>query len=157
FNIEASYGRLREACHTEVDGTSIDTLEEVAGSLGLIAEQVIVPLDHVLLGELALSPALVVVRNPDGTAHFVVAWRQVGRMVQVMDPARGRVWIAKRQYLERLAVHTTTVPAESWRAWAGSDAFLDPLAQRLRAIGLSKSDGAARIAAAAQDETWRGL
>jgi hypothetical protein len=28
FGIEASYGRLREACHTDVDGTSIDTIEE---------------------------------------------------------------------------------------------------------------------------------
>jgi ATP-binding cassette subfamily B protein len=29
FGIKTSYGRLREACHTSVDGTSIDTLEEL--------------------------------------------------------------------------------------------------------------------------------
>ena len=46
--ISVSYGRLREACQTDVDGTSIDTLEEVAVQLGLRAEQVMIPLDHVL-------------------------------------------------------------------------------------------------------------
>ena len=30
FGITVSYGRLREACQTDVDGTSIDTLEVVA-------------------------------------------------------------------------------------------------------------------------------
>ena len=28
FGLPASYGRLREACQTDVDGTSIDTIEE---------------------------------------------------------------------------------------------------------------------------------
>ena len=41
FGIRVSYGRLREACQTDVDGTSIDTLEEVAlplpaGGLGIL-------------------------------------------------------------------------------------------------------------------------
>ena len=35
FGIHASYGRLREACQTDVDGTSIDTMEAVARQLGL--------------------------------------------------------------------------------------------------------------------------
>ena len=48
FYIPVSYGRLREACQTDVDGTSIDTLEEIAGQLGLQAEQVMLPVDHVL-------------------------------------------------------------------------------------------------------------
>ena len=40
FHIPVSYGRLREACQTSVDGTSIDTIEVVARQLGLDAEQV---------------------------------------------------------------------------------------------------------------------
>ena len=39
--IPVSYGRLREACQTSVDGTSIDTIEAVANHLGLAAEQVL--------------------------------------------------------------------------------------------------------------------
>jgi ABC-type bacteriocin/lantibiotic exporter with double-glycine peptidase domain len=60
--VAASYGRLREACQTDVDGTSIDTLEEVANQLGLDAEQVMLPLDHLLLPESRALPALLVVR-----------------------------------------------------------------------------------------------
>ena len=37
FGRPVSYGRLREACHTEVDGTSIDTIEEIAQQLSLNA------------------------------------------------------------------------------------------------------------------------
>ena len=46
YGINASYGRLREACQTDVDGTSIDTLEETAKQLGLDAEQVMTLPDH---------------------------------------------------------------------------------------------------------------
>ena len=52
--LSVSYGRLREACQTDVDGTSIDMLETVAVQLGLHAEQILVPVDH-LFG----SPVLV--------------------------------------------------------------------------------------------------
>ena len=48
FGLPVSYGRLREACQTDVDGTSIDTLEDVAVQLGLEAEQIMLPVDYVL-------------------------------------------------------------------------------------------------------------
>lgn len=51
FGIPISYDRLREACQTDIDGTSIDTLEEIANQIGLDAEQIMVPLDHVLLAD----------------------------------------------------------------------------------------------------------
>src|ERR1700694_3394712 len=67
FGIAVSYGRLREACQTDVDGASIDTLEVVAAQLGLEAEQVMLPEDHLLLPESAVLPAVVVVRSPNGS------------------------------------------------------------------------------------------
>jgi ABC-type bacteriocin/lantibiotic exporter with double-glycine peptidase domain len=88
--IPVSYGRLREACQTGVDGTSIDTLEQVARQLGLPAEQVMVPADHLALPAAALLPAIVVARQADGATHFVVVWRRLGPWLQVMDPAQGR-------------------------------------------------------------------
>ena len=48
FGISVSYARLREVCRTDVDGTSVDRLEQIANELGLDAEQVMVPVDHVL-------------------------------------------------------------------------------------------------------------
>jgi len=37
--VRASYGRLREACQTDVDGTSIEALEETARALVLISQE----------------------------------------------------------------------------------------------------------------------
>src|SRR5690606_37845293 len=91
--VSASYERLREACQTDVDGTSIDTIEEAAVELGLAAEQRIVPVDHVLQGESAALPAIAITRQPDGSNHFVVLWSQLAGRVQVMDPAVGRRWV----------------------------------------------------------------
>ena len=79
FGIQASYGRLREACQTDVDGTSINAVEDVAARLGLSAEQSMMPVDHVLLPEASALPAIVVVRLPDASTHFVVLWRRHGK------------------------------------------------------------------------------
>src|SRR5947209_1936883 len=87
WRIPVSYGRLREACQTDVDGTSIDTLEEVGQQLGLAAEQIMVPPDHVLLHSTHALPAIVVVRHTSGVTHFVIAWRRHGPFIQMMDPA----------------------------------------------------------------------
>src|SRR5688572_14374691 len=65
FGISASYGRLREACQIDVDGSSIDTLEEISNQLGLEADQIMVPTDHVGLAEARTFPAIIVVRLPN--------------------------------------------------------------------------------------------
>ena len=57
FGAYLSYGRLREACQTDVDGTSIDTLEDVARMLGMEAAQLVLPADLVLLETSECLPA----------------------------------------------------------------------------------------------------
>src|SRR5689334_176713 len=89
FGIPVSYGRLREACRTSVDGTSIDTLEEVAVKLGVRARQNLVPVDHVIQPESESLPAIAVVSLPNGLLHFVVIWSRIGSWLQIMDPATG--------------------------------------------------------------------
>ena len=131
FGIRASYGRLREACQTDVDGTSIDTLEEIANQLGLAAEQVMVPPDHLCIPGQELLPAIAVVRLPGGILHFWVLWRRHGRFVQVMDPALGRRWLSLEVVLSQLHLHQMSVSADDWRTFAGSADFLDPLRHRL--------------------------
>jgi hypothetical protein len=155
FGIRAHYGRLREACHTTVDGSSIDTLEDLAGKLGLDAAQMMVPVEHVLLRESDALPALVVVRLPSGLTHFVVVWRMLGPWVQVMDPGRGRRWMSKRDLLRDLYVHEMPAPAADFAAWTREPGFLDPL--RLRLQGLGVRDAGQRIATAAAGEDWRPL
>jgi ATP-binding cassette subfamily B protein len=157
FGLPVSYGRLREACHTDVDGTSIDTVESLAGELGLHAEQVLLPVDQVLATESAALPGIIVTSDPAGGAHFVVAWNQPGPFVQVMDPARGRLWLRKPRFLASLYVHAADVPAADWRAWAGTPEFIGPLRGRLTALRIARAEQDALLGTAEADPTWRGL
>ena len=157
FQIAASYGRLREACQTEVDGTSIDTLEDVAVQLGLVAEQIMLPADHLLLPEPELLPALVVTVLPNGLTHFVVAWRRHGRIIQVMDPGVGRRWVPQQRFLKEVYRHTMTVPAQAWREWAGSEGLCVPLRHRLAAVGLDVPAVARLLEEACEDPGWGAL
>jgi ATP-binding cassette subfamily B protein len=155
--IPASYGRLREACQTGVDGTSIDALEEAACRLGLAAEQVMIPLEHVFLAESGALPALLVVRQPDGALHFVVAWRRLGPWLQVMDPALGRRWVRWRDFSATLFRHELPVATRDWREWAESSDFLDPLRRRIAALGVVPADAERLLGRALAYPGWFGL
>lgn len=157
FRIPVSYGRLREACQTDVDGTSIDTMEEIAVQLGLDAEQIMVPPDYVLLDEAEALPAIAVVVLTSGVTHFVVAWRRHGRAVQVMDPAVGRRWPTREQFVSTLHVHTQLAPLSVWREWATSEKFLSPLRRKLTDLGCPKRDAVRLAEGAAAHHGWRPL
>lgn len=156
FGRLVSYGRLREACQTDVDGTSVDTLEEIAVQLGLEAEQVILPLDHLLLPESRALPAMVVVQLSSGLTHVVVVWRRHGPFVQLMDPATGRRWISTGRFLKDVYIHELQVAADDWEEWAQSPDFLIPLGRRLHDLGLSQLSSAL-IEEAIGNCSWIGL
>ncbi len=155
--IRASYGRLREACQTDLDGTSIDTLEEAAVTLGLDAEQIMLPADHLLVPEAAALPAMVVVRQPSGLTHFVIVWRRHGGWLQIMDPATGRRWPTGRRFLSELYIHQLPVPAAAWREWAGGDESRATLTARLARLGLRKRRSRRLIDDAAAEPDWAPL
>ena len=157
FGIPVSYGRLREACQTGVDGTSIDTMETTAVALGLEAEQILIPLDHLLLPESRSLPAIVVVRLSSQATHFVVVWRRYSSWLQVMDPAVGRRWTHVRDFLRDVHLHTQSVPAEAWRDWAASDQFTKGLKARLKALGAGRSEADASVEKALTDPGWRSI
>jgi predicted double-glycine peptidase len=156
FGIPASYARLQEACQTDVDGTSINTIEQIAVALGLEAEQVMLPLDHVLLEASTALPALVVVRRENVT-HFLIAWRRQGPFVQVMDPAKGRRWLRVSAFEQELYRHAQPVPASAWREWAGDEEFAGGLRERLAALKVPTASRQRLIDAATADASWRGL
>ncbi|HET9989323.1 MAG TPA: cysteine peptidase family C39 domain-containing protein, partial [Kofleriaceae bacterium] len=154
FGLDASYGRLREMCQTSLDGTSIDAIEEVVIRLGLDAEQVIIPPEH-LLSPASVSPGIVVARQPAGAPHFIVLWkRQLGR-AQIMDPSKGRRWVRPDDLARELYEHEMELPADAWRDWASEPLFVKPLELRLRALGAR--DPASYVARALEDPTWRGI
>lgn len=154
FGISASYGRLREACQTGLDGTSIDTLEEVANRLGVVAEQVMLPPDQLFGAKGITLPALIVAKLPAGPTHFIVVWRQAGSWLQVMDPATGRRWVRTDAFLDDVFRHELSVPSADWRQWADSGEFEAPLLSGMAALGIGKSDSLRFIAAARSDRNW---
>lgn len=157
FGISASYGRLREACQTDVDGTSIDALEEAALQLGLDAEQVVVPFDHLLMPEAEVLPAIVALWLPGKLTHFVVAWRRHGGFVQVMDPSTGRRWPSTVRFLHELYCHEMEIQADDWMAWATSDDFLLPFRRRLVDLGVSGADSDQLIRRGLDAGSWQVL
>jgi ABC-type bacteriocin/lantibiotic exporter with double-glycine peptidase domain len=155
--IHVSYDRLREVCQTSLDGTSIDTIEQVANELGVDAEQIIVPVDHVLLPEARINPAIIVVRLPNSFTHFVVLWKKLGGLIQIMDPAAGRLWPGTKGFLDQVYVHQHVVSAQAWREWAGSDDFCRALTHRARILGISAKMTSSLMEAVAANPNWQGF
>jgi ABC-type bacteriocin/lantibiotic exporter with double-glycine peptidase domain len=155
FGLPGDYGRLREACQTSVDGTSIDTMEQLANRLGLDAEQIVVPPDHAAIPEAGAFPSITVVRLPNGFTHFVVLWRRVAGKVQVMDPMAGRRWAAIDEIAKELYIHELTVPAEAWREWAGGKEFGDALRRRMLDLGITPAKASYLLGLAMAEPRWR--
>lgn len=154
FGIPVSYGRLREACQTDVDGTSIDTIELVANQLGVAAEQMVLPVDHLFLPGVDVLPAVLVVRHGNGATHFVVVWRRYGRWLQVMDPSIGRRWVSCDTFAQEIFRHRHGVAEPEWRAWAATDDFQRPLRRRLSLLGTPDAVSSALIKRASGDAGW---
>lgn len=152
FGIRASYGGLREAANTDVDGTSIDTIEDLAIALGVDASQAVVPAEHVLLPAARNLPCIAVVKLPSGVLHFVVLWRVVGPWVQVMDPGVGRRWMSHARVLGQLYRHEMALPRADWQAHAASPDFERPLIAEIRALGVTERDARQLVAEAGTRE-----
>jgi ABC-type bacteriocin/lantibiotic exporter with double-glycine peptidase domain len=157
FQIPVTFGRLREACQTDVDGTSIDALEVVANQLGLNAEQVMLPIEHLFLATAQVLPAIVVVRHADLATHFVVVWRRLGQYLQVMDPSIGRRWVSCQRFADEVFCHEQRVLAVEWRKWAATGEFLIPLKEQLSEVGVSGVVSSELIARASRNDLWFGL
>lgn len=156
FGWSVHLGHLREACQTDVDGTSIDTLEDLARQLGMAPVQTLVPLAHLARPDCLPLPAVVVTATPDGARHFVLLWRRWRRWVQVMDPAAGRRWMRWDQLAGLLYVHTmAAAPAVAGR-WLAAPPVRAGLAARLGALGagplLDKVEGFGAL-----DALWQAL
>jgi len=157
FDIPVNYGHLREACMTDVDGTSIDTLEEISVALGLDAAQTMVPADHLLLPETQALPALVIVQLPNGLTHFVVVWRVHRFFVQIMDPGTGRAWWTRRGLLNDLYLHALPIDEEFAHAWISGESFLHPLQARLLRLDIRAAQVEELIETALEEDTWQAI
>ncbi len=151
LGVACSYDRIRDACHTGADGTSIDALEDLCVALGLEAYQELAPMADAATILEAQAPCVVVVRGPGDAPHFVVVWRAFAGWFQLMDPGRGRRWVSRQELLQELHSHRQRFDdAETFRDWfvtttwyqcargrtrdLGAPGALDPLPDDVRTI-----------------------
>ncbi len=140
LGVSVHLGHLREACETDVDGTSIDTLQTLAQRLGLRAVQTLVPVAHLRVPEALPLPAVLVLEKPDRMKHFVLLWRRRGAKVQVMDPSRGRLWMRWEDLLREVHVHRAPVSAQVLQRWVRGPSVMAGLGARLMDIGASDDE-----------------
>jgi len=159
FGVEVEYGKLVDLL--EVDsrgGASIDTVEDVANRLGLDAQQVMIPQDHLFLPGGHRGPMIVVATAQGTLKHFLVLWRVSGDRVQVMDPASGlRTWVDQSELRKRLYVHEMAVPATAWKEWSRGPDFRGGLFARMRGVGMPASAIERLWTRASADESLRGM
>jgi ATP-binding cassette subfamily B protein len=74
-----------------------------------------------------------------------------------MDPAAGRRWPRRAEFLDQLYLHTQEVDAVDWREWAGEDEFLDVLRDRLGDLHVPPGSISRWIEQALADPGWRSL
>jgi ABC-type bacteriocin/lantibiotic exporter with double-glycine peptidase domain len=147
FGLATDISDLRERCHTDVDGTSIDELERLALELGLHAEQRLLPAD-MALADASLFPAIAVVRLESGEPHFIVAWRRTRAGVAVMDPAIGAYTMSLGDFAARLWRHELRIDRIDWQDYVATPEFAGPMVRRLVTTGFSAARARARVNAA---------
>jgi ABC-type bacteriocin/lantibiotic exporter with double-glycine peptidase domain len=153
--LDVSYPRLREACQTDVDGTSIDTLEDLAQRFGLDAEQVMLPSDFVLDVRNGNLPCIAVVTLPNGLTHFVVIWRARWGGFEVMDPSRGRCLLRRDELEAVLYRHSLEVGAGDWLEYARSEPFAHALHGALDELGIAGDDADRLVERPLRGGDWR--
>lgn len=146
--LTADVDALRDVCATDVDGTSVDDLEEVACALGLDAEQVVVPWAQAVALPAAYLPAIVLTLTPDGYVHFVVAWRVARGRIDLVDPAVGRRRVRLADFAREVLTHELVAPTAAWAEYADGDDARRALLARLRRAGRSEAEAEAVVAAA---------
>jgi ATP-binding cassette subfamily B protein len=151
------YGRVREACQTAVDGTSIDALEDLAVALGFRAQQVMLPVEQLVDPLFNVLPAIVVIRLPNGWPHFVVVWKRHGPWLQVMDPAVGRRFWPVNRFLDNIYRHHLTIPATAWEEHLRSCSTRTQFQARLGRLGFSRANSQDILESVLARPGWQSL
>jgi hypothetical protein len=106
---------LSRQCKVDDTGASIDDVEDVANTYGLIAEQqLFAPADLCAPAGVTL-PAILIVRREGGALELVNVWRRRRDEVQVMDPWSGVSWVKCATLQERAYVHEMVIDGKTHR------------------------------------------
>ena len=155
FGVSVSYGRLREACQTDV-GWHLDQHPGRYCHPAWTARRASnVACGSSFIARSGCSPGDRATRLPNGFTHFLVIWNCFGRFLQVMDPGTGRRWPTWERFRNELYIHQFPVSTEAWRTWAGSQGMLMPLRRRMSDLGVKEPIIDRLVNEAVSDPGWR--
>ncbi len=157
FGIDVPLTDLRRRLAPTPAGASIDDLEAVANQLGLCAEQVILPAEHVTMSAPGRGPlpAVGIVADDFEGLQFLLIWRTDGDRVQVMHTTGGALWLSRDELESRLYRHDHPMATDRWLDYAAGNGFLSRVEQRVRELGAT-ADQATALAQRAGAATWCG-
>lgn len=147
LGVPVNYERLRDACRTGADGTSIDALEDLCDALGLEAFQEMAPIADAFSILTHRAPCIVVVKGAGGAPHFVVVWRVLAGLVQIMDPAEGRRWLTKTAFMRELHVHAQPFDPPTFSEWFATTAWSSLFERRAERLGAPRGFSFTSLAA----------
>jgi ABC-type bacteriocin/lantibiotic exporter with double-glycine peptidase domain len=136
--------RVRQACQTTIDGTSLESIEDTLNAVGIPVRQFMIPQRAFYAVAAAHAPFILTVRSTGDAPHFIVVWSAARGRVQIMDPAIGRVWVTAKELANR--IYSMSQPVTQ-RQMSAQTVFFEYLRERMRALRLpsaweQKLDGA---------------
>lgn len=157
--IRVSYESVRTLCAAEIDGTSLDDLEQAAAQLGLALEQHIVPEETLFLPGSNFLPAIVMLTQEGGGNHFVVLNHHGrGQNVWMMDPSTGRRLVTQNLVRSQIYLADLEADVTAWMEWAQSDDAIRPLTHRARKlVGAMRARALIKLTLASHNGSWRKL
>ena len=129
---------------------SFDQLTQAAGAFGLVLEENLIPVEHVLRDDRHF-PCVIVMTQDNRPLHYVVLWAVKGDRVELMDPAQGFVKMSRREFESRVYVHEMEAPQQLWFDDVRSERFSSALFSRICDLGISRKT-AHRLLASSMDE-----
>lgn len=138
-------------------GTSIDSLEAAANSMGLPSEQQLVPADFLPLDRRAFLPAMVVGRGTEGKLYYSLWWDASVSSVDEISCGHGKRQVAWSEGVSSLYIHEMTAPAREVEGWLRGREVSHWLMLALMRSGESPKSAKAVLAQATARPGWIGL
>jgi len=130
FNLSITLDALAEQLQFEGEDVTLPSLVKAATHFGLEADLVGLPVTewhHHL-------PAIFQFASPDTPSRFVVAWRQHGPWIQVMDPLLGRRWLRPNTLHPEIFSASRALPVAFYHRLIAAESSQLYLTQRLTAL-----------------------
>lgn len=97
---DTTVGKMREACGTTTNGTSLTGLIKAAERLGFDAKALRISNEQLLLRPFEL-PAIFHTVTEEGLNHFIIVTKMTKKSFHIIDPGFGKITMSHEEFFER--------------------------------------------------------